>query len=158
MYLLRGILRDIEQLKNPTDAAHQLTARTAVTVKKLRKSLSGNTEPNTLARAGVVYVAQISTDLDALKKYSDEIGTILQANVQVHPFLLDWMLVMLVTFAETYLENALLLLTTAHPAWMVTNYPVVSGADVLKIEAAHPTETQYKNSWRLCASAGPNAF
>ncbi len=138
-YLLRAILSDTEQLNRPIDAAHQMTAHTTATVKNLTKSVSDSPAANnTLA------LAQISSNLDTLKKSFDEIGAILQANAQVHPFLFDWMLAMMVTFAEAYLENVLLRLTTIHPAWMATNDKLLSGDDVLKIEAALPEERRWQ--------------
>jgi hypothetical protein len=138
-YLLRGMLRDVEQINDPIDRLHELIANTAGTVKNLKKGISESIEPNNGPA-----LEHISTNQDVLNKHLDEIRAMVQANVQVHPFLFDWMLAMMVTLVEAYLENVLLILTTTHPEWMATNDKVVSGDDVLKIEAALPTEKRWQ--------------
>ena len=77
------------------------------------------------------------------KKACDENSTMIQANAHSHFFLFDWMLVMMLTFAEAYLENALLLLVTARPEWMATREKMVSGEVVSKVETLEP-----EKQWR----------
>ena len=135
MYLLRLILRDIGQLDDRVDAAKEITERAAAAVRTLKRNLPGDQESN-----NALSLAEVSTDLDALHKHYDEIGT----SIRAHPFLYDWMLAMIVSFAEAYLEHVLLLLTTTHPAWMATKDRAVSGYDVLKIDAELPTERRWQ--------------
>src|SRR5579871_2463392 len=90
MYLLRGISRDTEQLHGPMGAANRVTAQTADALRSLQKSSPTFT----------LELAHVSSNFAALKTYIDEISAILQANVQVHPFLFDWILVMVVAFSE----------------------------------------------------------
>jgi hypothetical protein len=135
MYLLRLILRDIGQLDDRVDAAEEITERAAAAVRTLRRNVPGGQESN-----NALSLAGVSTDLDALHKHYDEIGT----SIRAHPFLYDWMLAMMVSFAEAYLEHVLLLLTTTHPAWMATKDRAVSGYDVLKIDAELPTERRWQ--------------
>ena len=146
LYLCRAILRDIEQFNDPIQALERIAARGRDTVTNLRENLSDITEPNiTSALAHVsTNIDSLSTNIDSSKKYVDEITALLQANLRVHPFLFEWMLAMIVTFAEAYLENVLLLLTTASPALMATNEVVVSGNDVLSIDAELPAERRWQ--------------
>jgi len=145
MYLLHVISSDTKQVNDPIVAAHRMIAHTTAAVTNLKKRSSDGTEFD----AGVP-LAQISGNLDALKKDIDEIGAILQANVKVHPFFYDWILVMMVTFAEGYLENVLLLLVTAHPAWMQTKETLkVSVADLSALEATPDTEKRWQELMSL---------
>jgi hypothetical protein len=129
-------VRDVERLKDSVVEAGQATALTVATVKTLT-SLSEGKEPH-----DTLGLEQLAVSMKALSKCHDEVSTrmdsattIARANMQIHPFLFDWMLAMMVTFAEAYLEQALILLTTANPALMATNEKVLSGDDVLKIGA-----------------------
>jgi hypothetical protein len=67
-----------------------------------------------------------------------------QANMRVHPYLFDWMLAMMVTFAEAYLESVLLLLAAAKPGLMATKEMVISGNDVLNIEVDLTAEERWQ--------------
>src|ERR1035437_1124327 len=78
MYLLRLILRDIGQLDDRVDAAKEITERAAAAVRTLRRTLPGGQESD-----NALSLAEVSTDLDALHKHYDEIGT----SIRAHPFL-----------------------------------------------------------------------
>jgi hypothetical protein len=154
MYLLRVISGDSERLKDLTDAANRLTADTvaalADTIGAFRNLKKGSPNFTLELAQGSSNLDAFSSNLDALKKNIDKVCATLQANVKTHPFLYDWVLVMMVTFAEAYLENALLLLITAYPEWMKTKDPVkLSGADVLAIEATPDTEKRWQELMAL---------
>src|ERR1700691_5072768 len=100
------ISREPGQLHSPIGAVNRLTAQTADALRSLQKG----------SPTFALELAHVSRSLTEQKKYIDEMTAILQANVKVHPFLLEWMLVMMVTFAEAYLESVLLILTAAYPA------------------------------------------
>jgi hypothetical protein len=154
MYLLRVISGDRKRLKDLTDAANRLTADTvaalAHTLAAFRNLKKGSPNFTRELAQSSSNLDAFSSNLDALKGNIDEVCTTLQANVKVHPFLYDWVLVMMVTFAEAYLENALLLLITAYPEWMKTKDPVkLSGADVLAIGATPDTEKRWQELMAL---------
>lgn len=138
LYLFCAILRDIDEINDPIHELEKITAVRRDTVTNLVDNLPDTTE--SIASA----LAHISISIDSSKKYVDEIAALLQANTRVHPFLFEWMLAMMVTFAEAYLEDALLLLTTAGPALMATKEVVVSGNDVLSIDAELPAERRWQ--------------
>jgi hypothetical protein len=139
-YLLEAIVRE-------TGAAAETGKRTVsmmdpkfATAMDLLKTLPDGTDPNR-----TVVIAQLSTSINEFLKPSETFIALVLANAQTHRFLFDWMLAMMVTFAEAYLENALLLLTTARPELMATNDKLVSGDDVLKqIQGALPAEKRWQ--------------
>jgi hypothetical protein len=83
-----------------------------------------------------------SSRFDAIKPYVAEIDEIVEATSRTQPFLFDWMLVMAVAFAESYLEGALQLLAAADPQIMSMREEVLRGVDVLSIDAA-----SYEDRW-----------
>lgn len=139
-YLVGVISRDTEKLNGPVGAANRITAQTADALRSLRKgSLTFPLE-----------LAHVASNFEELKKYIDEVSGILESNAHVHPFMFDWILVMVVTFSEAYLENVLLLLTSASPALMKTKETVkLSGADVLGIEEKFDTEKRWQELMAL---------
>jgi hypothetical protein len=122
LYQLRAISRDVKHLSSQIQGVTRK-------VSDISKSLpdSSNVKDK---------IAQIRTAVG-------DIAAMQQANFQAHPFMYDWMLVMMVTFAEAYLQNVLVLLETSYPAWMGTKEKLVSGRDVLKSEGLDP-----EKQWR----------
>ena len=57
-------------------------------------------------------------DADALKKPVNTVVEMINTWMQLHPFLHDWMLVILISFTEAYLEDVLTLLVAHKPEWM----------------------------------------
>jgi hypothetical protein len=126
----------IEVLERDIHAVEQMNAQTAATLLKLETEFSNSTESsNKLA---------FSTELNALIKEHQEVVAILGTNVRAQFFLHDWILVMMVTFAEAYLKDVLVLLATAHPKWRVTREKILSAYDVLNL-AEQPTETRWQD-------------
>ena len=148
-YLLRAVLRDTEQLNESLESVKDLQAHTTGLLGNLKKGDSNFTDS----------IGQVSVNLDSVTKHFDEFLTNLKTNLQVHPFIFDWMLVMTVTFAEAYLETVLLLLTEARPAWMQTkDRVVVSGADVLGIEANFDAATRWQGLMALLRARWAKQF
>jgi hypothetical protein len=138
MYLLRAMLRDVEQLNAPIDSMQLVLEPTVTAVKSLRKNLPDAPESENSSA-----LAQTSANIDAMHKAFDELTSMVRANMQVHPFLFDWMLAMMVTFAGAYLESVLLLLTEAKPEMMATKDKVITGDDIIGIGASNPTEERW---------------
>jgi hypothetical protein len=133
----------IEVLERDIHAVEQMNAQTAATLLKLETEFSNSTESsNKLA------FSQISTELNALIKEHQEVVAILGTNVRAQFFLYDWILVMMVTFAEAYLKDVLVLLAAAHPQWTVTGRIVVSSHDLLEL-AEHPRGTRWQDLMKI---------
>lgn len=153
-YLLEAIVRETGAAAETGERTVSMMEPKFATAMNLLKTLPDGTDPNR-----TLVIAQLSTSIDELAEFSKTFVALVLANAQTHSFLLDWMLAMMVTFAEAYLENALLLLTTARLEWMATKEKVVSGDDVLKqIQGALPAETRWQALMEIMRQRWANKF
>jgi hypothetical protein len=135
MYLLRIILRDIEDTNKPIESLQKHLDATGGTLRNIKASLPtiGRSESSVqdAIKDGLV---ELNTHSDRLEQGTNLATLQIAAFLRTHPFLYDWMLVMIVTFAEAYLEGALHLLARSNPGIMAVSTMLLTGADVMDID------------------------